>query len=163
MIRAIIKIPSAPPIDAAIMGNRGLDEWPRLLAPVGVEEVVGLCCVEEVVVSNSVGEAVAPNCVEGDVPSTRPKEAVGIGRWRNVVVVMCSTIVFGGGSVCVGCGVAPAGVRSGAVNPGGQPNALQASTKQQPVYAGLAHDHNEYPPVHAISLLVVCWAVERKS
>jgi len=40
MIRAIIKIPSTPPIDAAIMGNRGLDEWPGLLAPDCVGEAV---------------------------------------------------------------------------------------------------------------------------
>ena len=47
MIRAIIKIPSTPPIDIAIMDNRGLDEWLGLLATDLVEEVVGLCCVEE--------------------------------------------------------------------------------------------------------------------
>ena len=63
MIRAIIKIPSAPPIDIAIMDNRGLDEWPGLLAPDCVGEAVGLCCVEEAVASNWLEEAVALDCV----------------------------------------------------------------------------------------------------
>ena len=63
MIKTIIKIPSAPPIDPAIMDNRGLDEWPGLLPPNCAEEAVGLCCVEEAVASNCVGEAVAPGCV----------------------------------------------------------------------------------------------------
>ena len=63
MIRTIIKIPSAPPIDIAIIDNRGLDEWPGLLPPDCVEEVVGLCCVEEAVASNWLEEAVALDCV----------------------------------------------------------------------------------------------------
>ena len=144
MIRAIIKIPSTPPIDAAIMGIRGLDEWPGPLPPNCAEEAVGLSCVEEAVASNCVGEAVAPGCVREVV-----EEVV-------VVVTFCVEIA-------AKVDIVSMAVINGSVDAGGQPNALQASTKQQPVYAGLAHDHQLDPPVHVISLLVVCWAVERKS
>ena len=67
--------------------------------------------------------------------------------------------------VGVGCGVAPAGLISGAVDPGGQPNALQGSTKQQPLYPILSHVQCRYGVGHkfAISLLVVFWAAERTS
>ena len=56
MIRAMIKTPSTPPIDIAIMDNWGLDEWPGLLAN----------CAEEAVASDCVGEAVGV-CRERDV------------------------------------------------------------------------------------------------
>ena len=59
MTRAIIKIPSAAPIDITRMGNRGLDEWLGHLPPDCVGEVVGLCCVEEAGASDCVEEAVA--------------------------------------------------------------------------------------------------------
>ena len=128
MIRTIIKIPSTPPIDIAIMDNRGLDEWPGVLPPNCVEEVVVLCCVEEAVASDGVGGAVI------------------------TVILVSVEIVFEVGDapmgvdideldwvVCVGCGVVPAGLITGAVDPGGQPNAAQGSTKQQPLYPILSH------------------------
>jgi len=70
--------------------------------------------------------------------------------------------------VCVGCGVVPAGLITGAVDPGGQPNAAQGSTKQQPWYPILEHvqylyGSSEVGHSFTISLLVVFWAAERKS
>ena len=67
MIRAIIKIPSTPPIDPAIMGNRGLDEWPGLLPPDCVEEAVGLCCVGEAVAAIMVVAAIVEIAPSGPV------------------------------------------------------------------------------------------------
>jgi len=79
MIRAIIKIPSAPPIDIAIMDNRGLDEWPGLLPPDCVEEVVGLCCVEAAAAPNCVEEAIGLCCAEEAVVPDCVGEAGGLG------------------------------------------------------------------------------------
>jgi len=78
------------------MDNRGLDEWPGLLAPDCVGEAVGLCCVgealasncvEEDVASNCVEEAVASNCVEEDVASNCVEEAVASNRAVETVTV----------------------------------------------------------------------------
>ena len=146
MIRAIIKIPSTPPIDPAIMDIRGLDEWLGLLAPGCVREVVGLSCVEEAGASNCVEEAGESNvgCAVKTVicaVETAPSGPVIVLVILEVEVIDLYTPKIDW-VVSVGCGVVLAGLISGAVNPGGQPNALQASTIQQPVYAGLAHDHN---------------------
>ena len=167
MIRAIINIPSTPPIDIAIMGNRGLDEWLGLLAPDCVEEVVGLCCVEEAVASDCVEEAVA--AIVEIVPSgpvTVPVIFVCVDKGE-LVSTSGPTMSVGNDELdWVVCG-APAGLITGAVDPGGQPNAAQGSTKQQPWYPILEHVQylygSEVGHSFTISLLVVCWAVERKS
>ena len=165
MIRAIIKIPSTPPIDIAIMDNRGRDEWPGLLDC--VEEAVALDCVEEVAASDCAVETVricvveiAPPgpitvvvtfkagevvCVVRAVRSpSRPVTVVVIFELREVVDLDKLDWV-----VCVGCGVASGGAIDEAVDPGGyclsgeyclsggQPGP-QGSTEQQPVNGGLA-------------------------
>ena len=148
MIRAIIKIPSAPPIDIAIMDNRGLDEWPGFLPPNCVEEVIRLCCVEE---------AVASNCVEEDVAAIMDEavivEIALLGSVTVLVIIVClkefpkfpkfPTRSAGNGGAdwvnCIRCGAVLAGLITEAVDPDGQPNAAQGSTKQQPWYPILEH------------------------
>ena len=138
------------------MDNRGLDEWPGLLAPDCVGEAVGLCCVEKAVASNSVEEVVASNCVEEAVASNRAVETETV---RSVSVEteppgpVIVLVIFKvreiidldelDWAVSVGCGVALAGL-IGAVETkycesGGQPNPEQGSTEQQPTNGGLEH------------------------
>ena len=161
MIRAIIKIPSAPPIDIAIIDNRGRDEWPGLLEGNCVEEAAALDCVEEVAASDCVVETVRICVVEIAPPG--PVTAVVTFEAREVICVMETTrspsgpvtvvVIFElrevvdldklGWAVCVGCGVASGGAIDEAVDPGeyclsgGQPGP-QGSTEQQPVNGGLA-------------------------
>ena len=84
MIRVIIKIPSTPPIDPAIMDNRGLDEWPGFLPPDCVGEAVGLCCVGEAVASGCVGEAVAAITVVVAIVEIAPSGPVTV-----LVIFVC--------------------------------------------------------------------------
>ena len=146
MIRAIIKIPSTPPIDPAIMDNRGLDEWPGLLPPDCVEEVVGLCCVEEAAASDCVGEAVASDvgCAVKNVricaEETAPSGPVTVLVIFEVEVIDLDELDW---AVSVGCSVALAGPIPPFVTKycesGGQPNPEQGSTEQQPTNGGLEH------------------------
>ena len=161
MIRAIINMPSAPPIDIAIMDNRGLDEWPGLLPPICAEEAVGLFCVEEVLASDCAVETVGICVVEiaPSGPLTVPvtpevREVTGVVETVPPGAPVTVLVLFEVREVIDldELDWAVSGVKLGGVIGGADPEAVdpseyslpggqtppQGSTEQQPVNGGLA-------------------------
>jgi len=163
----IITITSTPPIDIAIMSNRGLDVAEPLVFDC-VGETATLCCVGEAGALCCVGEAVALCCVEVPLVS-------GVGaRGASVEVGIDEREV--GPELPVGWATPVVGREGdGSMKvlvlvdknsePGGQP-VEQGSTEQQPLNGGAAHVYHLYPLGHEFSesaISLVFWAAKQKS